>query len=177
MEGLGDPRAASLVLRQCLSACKLTRILRTAEPSVALWAADEASPFMRRAWCTIIGDTVPDAHWRLSCLPIRAGGAGLSDPKDIVHSALVSSWVSACTQQGLLACTDPPSGWIDVLGQLATVAPNLGQPLLNAFQASGPSSVRQHQLLPQWCTQGTWADEIVQTLSKNFDENVEERLK
>ena len=122
LEGLGDPRAASLVLRQCLSACKLTWILRTAEPQVALWAAAQASPLLRRAWCTILGDTVPDAHWRLTTLPIRAGGAGLQDPLDSVHAAILSSWLSAATQAGPLACCTPPNSLGQVLAHLSTVA-------------------------------------------------------
>ena len=141
LEGLGDPRASSLVLRQCLSSCKLAWILRTAEPAVALWAAAEASPLMRRTWCTILGDEVPDAHWRLSNLPIREGGAGLSDPGDIVHAALVSSWLAAATQPGPLACSDPPQGWTEVLTHLATLAPNMGSPLISAFQINGLQAV------------------------------------
>ena len=46
-----------------------------AEPEVALWAAKEVSPLLRRAWSTIVGTEVPDAHWKLSTLPIRTGGA------------------------------------------------------------------------------------------------------
>ena len=176
LEGLGDPRAASLILRQCLSACKLTWIMRTSEPQVALWAAAKASPLLRKAWCTIIGDTVPDAHWRLSTLPIRAGGAGLADPMDTVHAALISSWLAAATQQGPLACSTAPLGLSQVLATLASVAPNLGNPLAAALSLNGLTAVRQHQLLPQWCTQGSWNDEVVQHLANTFDTNVQERL-
>ena len=176
LEGLGDPRAASLILRQCLSACKLTWIMRTTEPQVALWAAEQASPLLRRAWGTILGETLPDAHWRLSTLPIRSGGAGLQDPSDTVHAALLSSWLSAVTQTGPLACTGAPNGLYQVLGHMTTLAPNLGAPLVAALNLNGITAVRQHQLLPQWCTQGAWSDEANHQHATNFDSNVNERL-
>ena len=130
---------------------------------------EEASPLMRRTWCTILGGEVSDPHWRLSALPIREGGAGLSDPKDIVHAAQVSSWVAAASQTGPLAYNEPPPAWLQVLATLACAAPHLGKPLTVAFQLNNPhhilTTLRQHQLLPQWCSQGTWTDEVNRTLS------------
>ena len=155
---------------------KLTWILRTAEPQVALWAAAEASPLLRSAWSTVLGDIVPDAHWRLITLPIRAGGAGLIDPTDIVHAALISSWLSAATQLVPLACSCPPNGLSQVLAELAAVAPHLGNPLVTTLQLNGLTAVRQHQLLPQWCSQGSWTDEVIQHQTTTFDTSVQERL-
>ena len=91
LQNLGDPRAASLILRQCMSACKVSWILRTAAPEVASWTATAASPLLRQAWATVVGADVPDANWRLSTLPIREGGAGIADPCDFVEAAQISS--------------------------------------------------------------------------------------
>ena len=177
LEALGDPRAASLILRQCLSACKVMWILRTADPSTALWTAQQASPCLRGAWDTILGATTQDAQWSLTSLPIRLGGAGLNDPLACAEAAIVSSWLSAATQDPATACGQPPDGLIEVIQTLVTKAPQLGGPLAQALTANGTAAAKVHHLLPQWCSQSSWTDEITQGATVIFDTEAQERLR
>ena len=177
LEGLGEPRAASLILRQCLSACKVAWVLRTADPVIAVWTAQETSPLIRKAWATIVGTNIPDAHWRLTTLPIREGGAGIADPLEIVLAAQVSSWFAAASQPPSMACSAPPPGFKDIISSLAANAPNLGKPLTEALELNGLAAAKQHLLLPQWCSQSAWCDELLRRVIANFDQDVEDRLR
>ena len=177
LQNLGDPRAASLILRQCLSACKVSWVLRTAAPEVACWAASKASPLLRQAWSTVVGVDVPDMNWRLASLPIREGGAGIADPLDLVEAALVSSWLSAATRSPATSCVGHPAGMEEAIQALAAKCPNLGTPLMAALNHNGIAAARQHQLLPHWCSQGTWSDESFKNAIKEFDASVHERTR
>jgi hypothetical protein len=72
---LGEPRAASLVLRQCFSACKVNWILRTAESSVGRALAETTAPLIRQAWDGIVGAVCSDLSWELASLCQSAWGA------------------------------------------------------------------------------------------------------
>ena len=97
LESLGDPRAASLVLRQCFSACKLNYTMRTAAPVVAGSAADIMDPLLRACWSNILGHVCSDAEWALSSLSIRLGGASITSPSSVRAGATLSSWLAACS--------------------------------------------------------------------------------
>ena len=71
---LGEPRSASLILRQCFSACKVNWILRTASSPVGRGLAASTTPLIRQAWEGILGVTCSDLSWELASLPIRLGG-------------------------------------------------------------------------------------------------------
>ena len=90
---LGEPRAASLILRQCFSACKVNWILRTAAAPVGRALAEGTAPLIRQAWEGILGAVGSDLSWELASLPIRLGGAGLASPLPICDAAVVSSWI------------------------------------------------------------------------------------
>ena len=179
LEALGCPRAASLILRQCLSACKVSWILRTAAPEVAQWTATQASPMLRHAWGVVMGMPLPDPQWRLSTLPIRDGGGGLQDPLDIVEAANVSSWLCAATSPVLpdIPLGPPSPALLAIISKLADKAPQLGSPLKDALSKNGVAAVRQHLLRSSWCHQSTWADEFMKTTTATFDQEVVERLK
>ena len=57
---LGEPRSASLILRQCFSACKVNWILRTASSPVGRGLAASTTPLIRQAWEGILGVTCSD---------------------------------------------------------------------------------------------------------------------
>ena len=88
---LGEPRAASLILRQCFSACKVNWILRTAEAPVGRALAESTAPLIRQAWDGILGVVGSDLSWELASLPIRLGGAGIASPLPLCDAAVVSS--------------------------------------------------------------------------------------
>ena len=143
-------------------------------PLTALWTARQASVCLQGAWDTILGATT---QWSLTSLPIRLGGAGLNDPLACAEAAIVSSWLSAATQDPATACGQPPDGLIEVIQTLVTKAPQLGGPLAQALTANGTAAAKVHHLLPQWCSQSSWTDEITQGATVIFDTEAQERLR
>jgi hypothetical protein len=178
LESLGDPRAASMILRQCFSACKLNYIMRTAAPIVAGSAADIMDPLLRACWGNILGHVCSDAEWALSSLPIRLGGAGITSPSTVCAAAALSSWLSACSDAPPGLPILAPDGLASCVTHLATVAPALGIPLRDATSGSADpvQALRRHALLPQWRDQSAWSEELFKVRAASFDSAVSERL-
>ena len=180
LECLGNPQAASLVLRQCLSGIKVNWILRTADPTTAVWTAQQTSPLFRQSWDVVVGTPSTDVQWELACLPVRLGGAGMQDPWHTVYAAQTASWLSAASASQELAPNVAPANLTPILECLATSAPCLGVPLLAAWTAGGHpdlTSLRGHGLLPKWKDQSSWAEELFGQRAKFWDAQVIARLR
>jgi hypothetical protein len=176
LESLGDPRSASLILRQCFSACKLNWIARTAAPTVGRQSSDLAEPMLRSAWSTILGTFCPDACWELSSLPIRLGGAGIMSPGPVADAAAVASWLGACLSADGPPLSTVPAGFTDAVMRLSVQASGLGAPLQEVLSSGGVHLTRQHPLMRQWCDQSAWSEEIYHKRAALFDSATTERL-
>ena len=128
LQELGDPRAASLILRSCLSACRLNWILRTTPPSVSSAAVQVVEPLLRQSWSVILGHQVSDPEWILSSLPICCGGAGMTLPSLTADAAFVSSWISAAKSDSTLRPRLLFPDWIEATRRLAMSPPQFGPP-------------------------------------------------
>ena len=173
---LGEPRSASLVLRQCFSACKVNWILRTAEPAVGRALAVSTEPQIRQSWDGILGTVCSDLSWSLSTLPIRLGGAGIASPLPVCDAAVVSSWIGAVFASPGGPTAAIPVGFEAAVSQLAVDAPALGRPLLVALQSSGVSGLRDHSLRSRWSDQSAWAEEVFRLRAESFDSAANVRL-
>ena len=172
---LANPQAASLILRQCLSGCKVNWILRTTDPETALWTAHQVSPLLRQAWATLLGSDPGDAQWELACLPIRLGGAGLNDPIMSWDAACLASWAGSLSMPGVKP-QSVSQALVSAMQHVVTRAPSLGSPLLRAAEM-GIVAVRQHALFAKWKEQSFWSDEIQELKAKVWDSTVTERLR
>jgi hypothetical protein len=166
---LGEPRAASLVLRQCFSACKVNWLLRTSEPAVGRSLALATEPLIRQAWDGILGIVCSDASWALTTLPIRLGGAGISSPLPVANAAFIASWLAAALGPYSGPVAALPTGFDVAVTQLASEAPALGKPLLQSLQLGGVSALRGHALRHRWVDQSAWSEEISQRQAASFD--------
>ena len=173
---LGEPRSASLILRQCFSACKVNWLLRTSEPTVERAVAASAAPLIRRTWDGILGTICSDLSWDLSTLPIRLGGAGIASPLPVCDAALVSSWIGAAFGPPGGPTAAFPIGFEASVSQLAVDAPALGRPLLATLQNSGVSGLRNHSLRARWADQSAWAEEVFRGRATSFDSAANLRL-
>ena len=173
---LGEPRSASLVLRQCFSACKVNWILRTAESPVGRALAESTTPLIRRAWDGILGSVSPDLSWELACLPIRLGGAGIASPLPICDAAAVSSWIGGVFGSVGGPTLSIPSGFQSAVQNLASSSPALGRPLLACLQDSGVLGLRNHALRARWADQSAWSEEIFRLRAAAFDHSADQRL-
>ena len=182
LEGLADPQAASLILRQCLSGCKLMWILRTADPVVSQWTAQQSEPLLREAWCTILGCTVGDANWELSTLPISAGGAGIQNPMDIWDTACVASWLTAATNGPCVIPLAPTTFLaLAVSSLVARLQDNRGplplvQELISTCTNGNLLAIKHHPSLRKWCDQSSWTTLWNSIRADKFSREAVERL-
>ena len=173
---LGEPRSASLILRQCFSACKVNWILRTAEAPVGRALAEATAPLIRQAWEGILGVVGSDLSWELASLPIRLGGAGIASPLPICDAAVVSSWIGGVFGSVGGPTVSIPEGFQTAVQNLAGCSPALGRPLLAALQSSGVMGLRNHQLRARWADQSAWSEEIFRHRAVAFDASADQRL-
>ena len=173
---LGEPRSASLILRQCFSACKVNWILRTAESPVGQVLAESATPLIRQAWEGILGAPCSDLSWELASLPIRLGGAGIASPLPVCDAAVVSSWIGGVFGSTGGPTVTVPIGFQTAIMNLAACSPALGRPLLATLQTSGVSGIRNHPLRARWADQSSWSEEIFRLRAASFDNSADQRL-
>ena len=176
LESLGDPRAASLILRQCLSACKLNYFTRTADGPVGLALASRTDPLLRATWDTILGTSTSDATWQLSTLPIRLGGAGISCPGPTADAAFLSSWFGAVIETAGVINQVPAAVTLAV-NRLLSTAPALATPLQTALHSGNLNALRNSPLVGRWKDQSAWTDELFLKQASGFDEGVNARLR
>jgi hypothetical protein len=173
---LGEPRAASIILRQCLSACKVNWILRTAEAPVGRALAESTAPLMRQAWDGIVGSVCSDLSWELASLPIRLGGAGIASPVSVCDAASVSSWIGGVFGSAGGPTITVPVGFETAVTSLVAISPGLGRPLLAALQSAGVAGLRDHPLRARWADQSASSEEIFKQRAALFDACADLRL-
>ena len=92
LECIGDPQAASHILRSCLGASKVVHLLRTASYAECHEFAKRVRLLLLQAWSFVVGTPVPEANWPLISLPVKLGGFGATDPVVIHPQAAVASF-------------------------------------------------------------------------------------
>ena len=97
LQCLGDPQAASHLLRSCLGASKVVHLLRTAPYSECVDFAKRIRSLLVSAWGAVFGTSLGEANWALASLPVRLGGFGASDPVVLHPQAAVASCLSAAS--------------------------------------------------------------------------------
>jgi hypothetical protein len=102
---LHDPQLELLLIRACLGASKFNYLLRITPPSLISQALDELEAMHYNAIHRILVDNHPgfqQFHFSLATLPIRLGGLGLSNPRDISHFAYTASIMASYELQQAL---------------------------------------------------------------------------
>ena len=156
---LADPQAATLILRQCLSGCKVSWLLRTASSDVASPLAAACEDPLRASLGVILGTAMSTSHWDLATLPVRFGGLGVQNPIDYWEGASVASWLTAVRR----APDSFPHGVPVHLGvvamSLASKFPTFGQPLMEHLLPWSPTELFAHSLSRKWSDQKAWSEE------------------
>ncbi len=92
---LGCSFSAFHILRSCLSACKVTFLLRTLPLDLAERLAADAQAKMRSALNEVLDTSLDATQWSLARLPVRKGGLGILDPLTTVAPAHVASFLTS----------------------------------------------------------------------------------
>ena len=80
LSGLHCSHSASLILRSCVGASKVTYLLRVLSPSSGRILAKAVSSLLQSTWSDICGASLEAATWDLATLPVRLGGSAWSTP-------------------------------------------------------------------------------------------------
>ncbi len=89
LPSLDDPQTELLLLRMCLSFCKLSYLLRTTPLHQFDWSQYDIG--IRASLCNILETTLPDTAWLQATLPLKYGGLGLLSPARLAQSAFIGS--------------------------------------------------------------------------------------
>ena len=92
---LNDSRTRYFILRYCLSACRITHLLRTCSYKVCCHIASTSHDLIMSGVSDLIGLALDDRASLLSSLPLRLGGLGIHDPWHVLFPAAISSRLQA----------------------------------------------------------------------------------
>jgi len=179
LASLSAPQEATLILRSCLGAAKVTYLLRLLNPDLGDILAQKASVIIKEALGDIVGVPLSELQWNLARLPVKSGGLGITDPMVISSVARISSFISAArhsstTQISLhqLAPTLSSS-----LITLLPLAPSAANPLLSIIQRPYDHDViTSHSLSEEWSQQKQWTEIIYQKLGSQWSANASDRM-
>lgn len=158
---LADSYAGFHLLRSCLSACKVTHLLRALpfEQGVSLSSSSKEKTV--EAFGALVGAEISLQSWSLACIPVRLGGLGLQDPQRIHPAARISSFVSASAAALQYALPQAEVSHSDLLAvsSLEPACQQLCQPLRNAANVGLPlpGDIANHDLFDSWTQQKTWS--------------------
>jgi len=93
---LNDPQLELMLFRSCLGAPKLLYALHTSPPTFIHNALATMENFIRTTLCSILinnndSSRFGDFQFKLTSLPIRFGGLGISNPIDLSHFVYIAS--------------------------------------------------------------------------------------
>ena len=79
LQDIEDPQVELLLLRSCLSLCKLNHILRTVPSDRVLGQLQPFDINLRKTLESIVDCSLSESSWQQATLPIRLGGLGLRE--------------------------------------------------------------------------------------------------
>ncbi|XP_062512057.1 uncharacterized protein LOC134187899 [Corticium candelabrum] len=91
LQDIEDPQVELLLLRSCLSLCKLNHILRTVPPDKVLGQLQSFDINLRKTLESIVDCSLSESSWQQATLPIRLGGLGLREASRCHPAAYLSS--------------------------------------------------------------------------------------
>jgi hypothetical protein len=156
LQCLGDPQAASHLLRCCLGAAKVVHLLRTASYTECAAFAKKVRALLKSAWGTVIGATLTEAHWSLASLPVRLGGFGASDPVIIHPQAAVASFLSAASGRAGLPLTRLDPDLRDAVEGLCLTLPEMAAPLRDLWLSVSLPVLLDDPRAESWAEQKVW---------------------
>ena len=176
LQRLGDPQAASHLLRCCLGAAKVVHLLRTASYTECAAFAKKVRALLKSAWGTVIGATLTEAHWSLASLPVRLGGFGASDPVIIHPQAAVASFLSAASGRAGLPLTRLDPDLRDAVEGLCLTLPKMAAPLRDLWLSVSLPVLLDDPRAESWAEQKVWTSAVHETLALRFDREASDRM-
>ena len=159
---LADSFVAFHLLRSCLSACRVTHLLRALSFDSGASLADQARRVIKDALNGVVGAPLSEQQWALASLPTRLGGLGVLDPSSVQAAAHLSSFLSTSMMviSFRLPRLDVSHGQLVALAQLTPSARAWTDALRPFLEVGLPLNVdlSAHTEFKSWCEQKNWAD-------------------
>ena len=132
---MDDPQIQLLLLRSCLSSCKIDNLLRTVPPNKGIQQLAKFDSNLRVCLDAIIRCSTSDMSWLQASLPVRQGGLGLREAVRMSSSAFIGNCNSVRSLCSRLLPTAP-------LLQESVPNSNYSSPDFSAFP--GDSAAKDH---------------------------------
>ena len=132
---MDDPQIQLLLLRSCLSSCKINNLLRTVPPNKGIQQLAKFDSNLRVCLDAIIRCSTSDMSWLQASLPVRQGGLGLREAVRMSSSAFIGSCNSVRSLCSRLLPTTP-------LLEESVLNSNYSSPDFSAFP--GESAAKDH---------------------------------
>jgi hypothetical protein len=178
---LGCSFSAFHILRACMSACKVTHLLRALPFDLGEDLARVTQFKLREAFGHVLGTPVSMQQWALACLPIKAGGLGFIDPERVVAPAHVASFVGnsmAVLKSGLTPC--PVSHEFLRALSLLDASSHSHCCELRGFATVGlhfDASLAEHKSFDPWTQQHFWYDCVMDFNSHLLGQSLPPRMR
>jgi len=177
---LGCAFSAFHILRSCLSACKVTHLLRTLPFVLAQELAPEAQEKLRLALGSILDVALDETQWSLARLPVRRGGLGILDPVSAAAPAHVAAFLSSAigaSSNDLPSCKVPQS-FFTALATLAQSSPAHISALGSLVRVGQPvaDDLAQRELFEMWSDPHQWTDAVHESASSLLDSSLPLRM-
>ena len=138
--------------------------------------AQKVRSLLSRTWETVIGASLPDAHWCLASLPVRLGGLGASDPVVLHPQSAVASFLSSASGRAGLPLSRLDTDLLAAVDSLCAVVPAMASPLRDLWLAGSLDSLLADPELSTWTEQTFWSAAVHDSLAKRFDREASDRL-
>ena len=176
LQCLGDPQAASHLLRCCLGASKVVHLLRTASYAVCSEFAKRVQTLLKSSWGTVIGTPLGEANWSLASLPVRLGGFGASDPAVLHPQAAVASFLAAASGRAGLPLAHLDSDLRAAVDALCLLLPEVANPLRDLWLSGSLTRILDDPAADSWTEQKVWTAAVHETLARRFDREASDRM-
>ena len=179
LSSLHCAHSATLILRSCLGASKITYLLRVLNPPSGHVLAGSVSTLLKYTWSDICGVPLENAAWDLATLPVRLGGLGIVDPIDFAKFAALSSFLSAAFSAPVTGITLPfiSTELISSLGEARDTAPAMANLLLDTLTpAFDLDAAARSRFSDKFSSQSEWSGEAYIRRAAILDSAASERL-
>jgi len=179
LPALSCPHSAFLLLKYCLSACKVMHLLRSLPYLKGAHLAQRSTSIIRDALSVIVGVPLSELQWELARLPTSLGGVGLLDPSAVHSAAYLSSLcASRVTSASFsLPVLKFPTDFKHAVSWVGEVAPSLSATVVGI--PSLQVNLADEVALDRWCCwkkQSFWSEKSYRFLAEEFDFKAPSRM-
>jgi hypothetical protein len=176
LESLACPQSASLLLLNCLGACRIVHLLRTVPYAEGAVFAAKVRDLLKSAWGVVMGAPLAEVQWTLASLPVRLGGIGASDPVRLQAPAAIGAFMQAARGLTGISLERFPPDFGEFLSRLEVSLGELSAPLKHIWREGTVAAAVASPLAESWASQKSWSEALDNVTSSWIESEVSCRL-